>query len=82
MPEKESFHGGCTCGQVRYRMRKAPMFVHCCHCRWCQRETGTAFALNGLVEVAGSQPAARRGRNDRHPFQQRQRPTHFPLPPL
>jgi hypothetical protein len=35
----------------RYRMRKAPMFLHCCHCRWCQRETGTAFALNGLVEA-------------------------------
>jgi len=26
------------------------MFVHCCHCRWCQRETGTAFALNALIE--------------------------------
>jgi hypothetical protein len=48
----ESHHdGGCTCGQVRYRMQRAPLFVHCCHCRWCQRETGTAFALNGLVEA-------------------------------
>jgi hypothetical protein len=27
------------------------MFVHCCHCRWCQRETGSAFALNGLLEA-------------------------------
>ncbi len=27
------------------------MFVHCCHCRWCQRETGTAFALNALIEA-------------------------------
>jgi len=26
------------------------MFVHCCHCRWCQRETGASFALNALVE--------------------------------
>jgi hypothetical protein len=25
--------------------------VHCCHCRWCQRETGAAFALNGLLEA-------------------------------
>jgi hypothetical protein len=32
-------------------MYKAPMFVHCCHCRWCQRESGSAFALNGLVEA-------------------------------
>jgi hypothetical protein len=42
--------GGCTCRQVRYRLTSAPLFVHCCHCRWCQRETGTAFALNALIE--------------------------------
>jgi len=42
--------GGCTCGHVRYRMTSGPLFVHCCHCRWCQRETGTAFALNALIE--------------------------------
>ena len=46
----ETYEGGCTCRQVRYRMTRAPMLVHCCHCRWCQRETGTAFALNALVE--------------------------------
>ena len=44
------FEGGCGCGLVRYRMRGRPLFVHCCHCRWCQRETGTAFALNALIE--------------------------------
>jgi hypothetical protein len=42
--------GGCTCREVRYRMSTKPLFVHCCHCRWCQRETGTAFALNALIE--------------------------------
>jgi hypothetical protein len=42
--------GGCDCGQVRYRMLTRPLFVHCCHCRWCQRETGTAFALNAMIE--------------------------------
>ena len=42
--------GGCTCGAVRYRMTSRPLFVHCCHCRWCQRETGSAFALNALIE--------------------------------
>jgi hypothetical protein len=42
--------GGCTCRAVRYRMTSAPLFVHCCHCRWCQRETGTAFALNAMIE--------------------------------
>jgi len=42
--------GHCTCGAVRYRMLGNPLFVHCCHCRWCQRETGSAFALNALIE--------------------------------
>ncbi len=43
--------GKCTCGAVRYCMTTAPMIVHCCHCRWCQRETGTAFALNAMIET-------------------------------
>ena len=42
--------GGCTCRTLRYRMTSAPLFVHCCHCRWCQRESGAAFALNALIE--------------------------------
>ena len=42
--------GGCDCRQVRYRMLTAPLFVHCCHCRWCQRETGSSFALNAMIE--------------------------------
>lgn len=42
--------GGCTCRHVRYRMLAAPLVVHCCHCRWCQRETGSAFALNAVIE--------------------------------
>ena len=49
-PRESSHDGGCTCRHVRYRMTSKPMFVHCCHCRWCQRETGTAFALNALIE--------------------------------
>jgi hypothetical protein len=43
--------GGCTCKAIRYRMMTRPMFVHCCHCRWCQRETGTSFALNAMIEA-------------------------------
>jgi hypothetical protein len=43
--------GGCTCGAVRYRMTGKPLFVHCCHCRWCQRETGASFALNAMIEA-------------------------------
>jgi hypothetical protein len=47
----EAFEGGCTCRAVRYRMTSRPLFVHCCHCTWCQRETGTAFALNAMIEA-------------------------------
>ena len=43
--------GGCDCRAIRYRMMTAPMIVHSCHCRWCQRETGTAFALNAVIEA-------------------------------
>lgn len=55
--------GGCACGAVRYRLGSAPMFVHCCHCTSCQRETGSAFAINALieadrVEVLAGAPAA------------------------
>jgi hypothetical protein len=42
--------GGCDCRGVRYRMLTRPLFVHCCHCRWCQRETGASFALNAMIE--------------------------------
>ena len=51
MASNDTFEGGCTCRQVRYRVTSKPMFVHCCHCRWCQRETGTAFALNAMMEA-------------------------------
>ncbi|RDS84598.1 aldehyde-activating protein [Dyella monticola] len=46
-----AFEGGCDCRRVRYRMTDNPLFVHCCHCRWCQRETGSAFALNAMIEA-------------------------------
>ena len=46
-----SLEGGCTCREVRYRLESNPLFVHCCHCRWCQRETGSAFAVNALIEA-------------------------------
>lgn len=43
--------GGCDCRAVRYRMESAPLVVHCCHCRWCQRESGASFALNAMIEA-------------------------------
>jgi hypothetical protein len=45
------YDGGCECGAVRYRMTEKPMFVNCCHCRDCQKITGSAFALNGMIEA-------------------------------
>lgn len=54
--------GGCTCGAVRYQVRGDPIFVHACHCSWCQRETGGPFAINALIEtdridVTGAAPS-------------------------
>ncbi len=43
--------GGCTCRAVRFEMLTAPLYVHCCHCTWCQRESGSAFALNAMIEA-------------------------------
>ena len=43
--------GGCACGAVRYRLGSPPLFVHCCHCRDCQRQAGSAFAINALIEA-------------------------------
>src|SRR5436189_5021257 len=55
--------GGCACGAVRYRLTSDPMFVNCCHCLNCQRQTGSAFVINLLieadrVEVLAGQPQA------------------------
>jgi hypothetical protein len=43
--------GGCSCGSVRYRLTSEPLFVHCCHCLNCQRQTGSAFVINVLIEA-------------------------------
>ena len=43
--------GGCACGEVRYRLTSDPLFVHCCHCLNCQRQTGSAFVVNVLIEA-------------------------------
>ncbi|HVX06042.1 MAG TPA: GFA family protein [Rhodanobacteraceae bacterium] len=51
MVTTETIEGGCDCRSIRYRLTRTPLFVHCCHCRWCQRETGSAFVLNALIET-------------------------------
>jgi len=47
----DSLEGGCSCGDVRYRLTSDPLFVHCCHCLNCQRQTGSAFVINALIEA-------------------------------
>jgi hypothetical protein len=62
--------GGCACGAVRYRLTSEPMFIHCCHCLNCQRQTGSAFVINLLIEadrvevVAGTPVAVHAPRDD------------------
>jgi hypothetical protein len=46
-----ALEGGCACGEVRYRLTSEPLFVHCCHCLNCQRQTGSAFVINVLIET-------------------------------
>lgn len=46
-----TLEGACNCGAVKYRLTSGPMFVHCCHCTDCQRHTGSAFAINALIET-------------------------------
>lgn len=48
---RDYLDGGCACGEIRYRLRLPPMFVHCCHCQDCQRQTGSAFVLNAITET-------------------------------
>jgi hypothetical protein len=43
--------GGCSCGAVRYTLTSDPLFTHCCHCLNCQRQTGSAFVINLLIEA-------------------------------
>jgi len=50
MSTQYPIQGGCDCKAIRYQITKSPLIVHCCHCRWCQRETGASFALNAMIE--------------------------------
>ncbi len=51
MPEDVVLSGGCACGALRYELDRRPMLTHCCHCRQCQRLTGSAFVLNAIIEA-------------------------------
>ena len=43
--------GGCSCGKTRYQVTGTPLFVHCCHCSYCQQQSGSAFAINAMIEA-------------------------------
>ena len=47
----EKHEGGCSCGHVRYEVTSDPLIVHGCHCSWCQTQSGSAFAINALIEA-------------------------------
>ena len=49
--DRTDLEGGCACRTIRYRMTAPPLFVHCCHCTWCQKESGSAFAVNAMIET-------------------------------
>jgi hypothetical protein len=50
MSSSASLEGACSCTQTRYRLLQPPMFTNCCHCLYCQRESGSAFAMNAMIE--------------------------------
>ncbi|WP_417761489.1 GFA family protein [Shewanella sp.] len=51
MPSQYPLRGQCDCGYIQYQINCEPLVVHCCHCSWCRRETGSAFAINAMIEA-------------------------------
>ena len=77
MAERE---GGCSCGEVRYRLTADSMFTHCCHCLNCQRQTGSAFVINLLLEADRVEVTAGEPQAVDVPARRRQPPADLPLP--
>lgn len=51
MSSSKEHAGSCSCGYVQYNVTSSPLVVHCCHCSYCQKQTGSAFVLNALYEA-------------------------------
>ncbi|AHE52524.1 GFA family protein [Sphingomonas sanxanigenens] len=50
--------GGCRCGRVRFRVSQAPWMETICHCRGCQRMSGSAFSTTLIVPADGFEQIA------------------------
>lgn len=59
--------GHCSCGAVRYRLLDRPLFTHACHCTWCHRESGSAFAIHAVIETELIELTAGPGQETRLP---------------
>ena len=46
---KEPTRGGCQCGSIRYEITKEALGLAVCHCRECQRQSGSAFGMSLAV---------------------------------
>jgi len=43
--------GGCPCGAIRYQVTALPLLLYACHCTNCQRQSGSALAINMPVRT-------------------------------
>jgi len=46
------FEGGCSCGSVRFKLDRGPLWTNICHCIACRKRTGSAFGFSAVVETA------------------------------
>ena len=63
--------GGCLCGNIRYELLTEPRATYACHCRFCQRDTGTAHRsglsyLDESVIFSGDSPKTYTYRSEEH----------------
>lgn len=50
MQESSVLAGGCLCGAVKYQINQAPTEFYFCHCKQCQKVTGSSFAANMIAK--------------------------------